>query len=123
MGRRRAAESVPETEDGIEDVIIQHTRTKRGVRTKQKSVPVVIPSKEKPGQSSRSKGKQQRLDLDNVGGSGDVLATMDDPQTHQFIDEQVDDLPELDSEQGPPHANVCISFHMPGSAALIGHSL
>jgi len=45
MGRRRAAESVPEVKEGIEEIIIQHAKTKRGVRTTQKSVPILVPSK------------------------------------------------------------------------------
>jgi hypothetical protein len=115
MGRRRAAESVPAVEDGVEEVIIKHRKTKRGIRTTEKVVPVPIPSKDMPGQSSHSKkGKQRQLDpeLEKAEGSGVQIPSMDDSQTHQFIDEQVDDLPDLEAEQGQPHANVCTTLHL-----------
>jgi hypothetical protein len=113
MGRRRAAESVPAVEDGIEEVIIKHTRTRRGVRTTEKVVPVLIPSKEKPGQSSRSKkGKQRQLDPERAEGSGARLPSMEDTQPHQYIDEQVDDLPDLDHEQDQPQASVCTGLYL-----------
>jgi hypothetical protein len=113
MGRRRAAESVPAVEDGIEEVIIKHTRTKRGVRTTEKVVPVLIPSKEKPGQSSRSKkGKQRQLGLEQVEGSEGHSPTIEDTQAHQFLYEQVDDFPDVEPEQGQPQANVCTGLHL-----------
>ncbi len=113
MGSRRAAESVPAVEDGIEEVIIKHTKTRRGVRTTEKIVPPLISSKEKPGQSSRlKKGKQRQMDLEQVEESERHLITIDDTQANQFLDEQVDDLCDLEPEQGQPQANVCITHHM-----------
>jgi hypothetical protein len=113
MGRRRAAESVPAVEDDIEEVIIKHTKTRRGVRTTEKIVPPVISSKEKPGQSSRSKkGKQRQMDPEQVEESERHLPTIDDAQAHQFLDEQADEFLDLEPEQGQPQANVCITHHM-----------
>jgi hypothetical protein len=122
MGRRRAAESVPAVEDGIEEVIIKHRKTKRGIRTTEKVVPVLIQSKEKSGQSSRSKkGMQHQLDLEpeKAEGSRMQLPLMDDSQTHQYIDEQVDDIPDIAPEQGHPHANVCNTLHLHWIETLI----
>jgi len=126
MGRRCAAESVPAVEEGIEEVIIKHTRTKRGVRTTEKVVPVLIPSKVKPGQSSRSKkGKQCQLDpeLEMAQGSEVQFPSMEDTQAHQFIDEQVDDLPDVEDEQGQPQASVCARLHLNLMETLIRHRL
>jgi hypothetical protein len=115
MGRRRAAESVPAVEDGIEEVIIKHRKTKRGVRTTEKVVPVLIPTKQKSRQSSRSKkGMQRQLDPEpeKAEGSGVQVPSMDDLQTHQFIDEQVNDFPDIEPEKGQAHANVCAALHL-----------
>jgi hypothetical protein len=113
MGRRRAAESVPAVEDGIEEVVIKHTKTRRGVRTTEKVVPVVIPSKEKPGQSSRSKkGKQRQLDPEQVEESEGHPLNIEDTQTEHFFDEQVDDFLTLAPEQGQSQANVCTGLHL-----------
>ena len=113
MGRRHAAESVPEVEEGIEEIIIQHAKTKWGVRTTQKSVPILVLSKEEPGQPSHSKkGRQHQLEPDRAEGSGEGVSTMDDTQTHQFIDEQEYDPPDLETEESQPQANVCTTLHL-----------
>ena len=121
MPRRRAAESVPETEDGIEEVVIRHSKTKRGIRTTEKVVPVLIPSKEKPGQSSRSKkGKKPQMDPDKAEGSQVALQTMADTQIHQSIDEEAEDLPDLEMEKDQPHATVCTRYDLHKVKGLIG---
>ncbi len=108
MGRRRAAESVPEVEDGIEEIVIWHAKTSRGFWTTEKSVPIIVPTKEKSGQPSCSKkGKQHELEPNRAEGSGEGVTTMDDTQTHQFMDEQEYDLPDLEPEERQPQANVC----------------
>jgi hypothetical protein len=116
MGRQCAAESVPAVEEGIEEVIIKHTRTKRGVRTTEKVVPILIPSKEKkPAQSSRSKkGKQCQLDPESDRAEGSVVQSpfMDDTEAHQFVEEQLNDYPDLEHEQGQPQASVCAGLHL-----------
>jgi hypothetical protein len=117
MPLRRAAESVPDAEDGIEEVVIRHRRTKRGVRTTEKVVPVLRPGKVNSGQPSKSKkGKQSQppsqLETDNAEGSGGAFPTIDDVQTDQFIDEQEDGLPDLGTEQSQPDAKVCTRHHL-----------
>jgi hypothetical protein len=121
MPRRRAAESVPEVEDGIEEVIIRHSKTKRGTRTTEKVVPVLIPGKEKPGQSSHSKkGKKPQMDPDNAEGSQVALPTIVDTQIHQFIDEPAEDLPDLEMEKDQPQATVCTRYYLHEVKSLIG---
>ena len=110
MGRRRAAEAVPVAEDGIQEVVVEHRKTRRGVRTTEKVVPVLIPTKEKPGQSSRSKkGKHHQLDpeKEKADGSEVQLPVTDYTHEHQFPDEQAYDPPDDEPEQGQSQANVC----------------
>jgi hypothetical protein len=126
MGRRRAAESVPAVEEGIEEVIIKHTRTKWGVWTTEKVVPVLIPSKEKPGQTSHSKKGKQRQggpEPERAEGSGVQSPFMEDIEAHQFVEEQVDDLPDLEHEPGQPQASVCTRLHLHGMETLIQYRL
>src|ERR1700744_1696232 len=101
MGRRRAAESVPAVEKGIEEVIITHRKTRRGVRTTEKTVPVLVPSKEKSEQpSSSKKGKRRQLHPAEVEASKGQPSTMNAAMEHEFTDEQVDHLPHPEMEQG-----------------------
>jgi hypothetical protein len=103
---------VPDAVKGIEEVVIKHTKTKRGtVRTTETVVPVVRPPKEKSGQSSRSKkkGKQPQIQPDEAEGSGGALPIIDNTQTHPYMDEQYD-LPDAAPEDSQPHATVCITF-------------
>ncbi|KAH8987551.1 hypothetical protein EDB86DRAFT_2832248 [Lactarius hatsudake] len=104
MPRRRAAESLLPAEDGIEEVIIHHRRTKRGIRTTEKAVPILLPSKAKPGQSSHLKqGKDNdQLGSDTAEGSQVILNSLGDTQSQQFIDEQMEGLPDDEMEQGRP---------------------
>ncbi|KAH9024349.1 hypothetical protein EDB85DRAFT_1894332 [Lactarius pseudohatsudake] len=104
MPRRRAAESLLPAEDGIEEVIVRHRRTKRGIRTTEKAVPILLPSKAKPAQSSHSKKgkKNDQLESDTAEGSQVILNSLGDTQSQQFIDEQMEGLPDDDMEQGQP---------------------
>lgn len=86
---------VPVAVKGIEEVVIKHTRTKRGtIRTTETIIPIVRPPKEKKaGQTSRSrkKGNQaqsQPAKPDRSGGGGGV-PTIDNTQTDQYIDEDL----------------------------------
>ncbi|KAH8994300.1 hypothetical protein EDB86DRAFT_2829803 [Lactarius hatsudake] len=104
MPWRCAAESLLPAEDGIEEVIIHHRRTKRGIRTTEKAVPILLPSKAKPGQSSHLKqGKyDDQLGSDTAEGSQVILNSLGDTQLQQFIDEQMEGLPDDEMEQGRP---------------------
>jgi hypothetical protein len=111
MPRRRAAESVPDVEDDIEERIIRHTKTKRGIRTMEKVVPVL--RKDKPAKPSKSKkGKQPPLETDIAEGSGGALPTYDDTHTPQFIDDQDDGFPDLGTAQGQAESKVCARLHL-----------
>ncbi|KAH9030538.1 hypothetical protein EDB85DRAFT_1891563 [Lactarius pseudohatsudake] len=104
MPRRRAAESLLPAEDGIEEVIVHHRKTKRGIRTTEKAVPILLPSKAKPEQSSHSKKgkKNDQLESDTAEGSQVILNSLGDTQSQQFIDEQMEGLPDDHMEQGRP---------------------
>jgi len=52
------------------------------------------------------------LEPDRAEGSGEGVSTMDDTQTHQFIDEQEYDPPDLETEESQPQANVCTTLHL-----------
>jgi hypothetical protein len=104
---------VPDAVKGIDEVVIKHTKTKRGtVRTTEKVVPVVRPPKEKSGQSSRSKKREKQPQIlpDEAEGSGGAIPIIDDTQTHLYIDEQYD-LPEAAPGDSQPQATVCIRLH------------
>lgn len=111
MPRRRPAESVPEVEDGIKEVLIEHRKTKRGIRTTAKVVPVLKPSKKKPGQSSRSKkGKQHQVDPEQMEGVGEAGTIEDTPG----VGELVDDFPDFEPEGGQSQAMVSPRLHPAG---------
>jgi hypothetical protein len=64
---------------GIEEVVIKHTKTKRGtVWTTETVVPVLHPPKEKLRQSSqlKKKGKQPQIWPDEVEGFGGSSLTI-----------------------------------------------
>ena len=71
MGRRRGAEDVPEVEDGIDEVVINHRKSRHSTWTTEKAVPVVILKnlmvKPVPSKQSKKKGKAQP-DPDVAGG-------------------------------------------------------
>ncbi|KAH9019846.1 hypothetical protein EDB84DRAFT_1441986 [Lactarius hengduanensis] len=95
---------VPDIIDGIEEVVIKHTKTKRGtIRTTEKVVPVVCPQKERSGQPSRprKKGTQPQHHEENANTSGTAIRTPDseDPHMHQYTDEQQPEYPLQDTTE------------------------
>ena len=113
MGRRRKAQAVPAVEENIQEVITTHRQTTRGVRTTEKVVPVLKPSKDKPGQPSHSKkGKERQIDPKQTGQVTDHFPITDNAPEDQFFDEQVDSLPDLEPDQGRPQANVSIGHYL-----------
>jgi hypothetical protein len=82
----------------------------------EKVVPILIPSKEKKLalSSCSKKGKQRQLDpeLERAEGSGVQSPFMEDAEAHQFVEEQLDDHPDLEHEQGQPQASVCARLHL-----------
>jgi hypothetical protein len=114
MPRRRAAESVPEVEHDIEEVIIRHRKNKRGaVRTQEKSIPIVIPNVDAPRQSERLRNRKLTpLDRSNAEGSQRAMPTMSDTQTSHFMDDPMEEFLNLETETDPPQASVCIQSHI-----------
>jgi hypothetical protein len=113
---------VPDAVEGIEEVVIKHTKTKRGtIRTTEKVVPVLRPQKEHSRESSRSKkGTQHRIQPDGSEGSGVPTLTMGDKQIPQYMDNQEYDLLDVAEEDTQPQATVGTRFHLYGITVLIG---
>jgi hypothetical protein len=96
---------IPDAVKGIQEVVIKHTKTKRGtIRTTETVVPVLRPPKEKSGQSSRSKkkGKQPQIQPDDAEGSGGAIPIIDHAQNQLFTDEQEYDPPDPAPEDSQP---------------------
>jgi len=116
---------VPDIVDGIEEVVIKHTKTRQGtIRTTEKVVPVLRPRKEHSGKSSKSKkkGKQPQREPEDAEGSGRPVPTPDDIQVHPYLEEQGYDLLDTAEDSQPqatPQATVCITFHLHGMTLLI----
>src|ERR1700761_6367765 len=114
---------VPDIVEGIEEVVIKHTRTKCGtIRTTEKVVPVVRPQKEKSGQPSRShkKNTQPQVQAETAEVSGRSIPTHGDLQIglytdEQYMDEQqysLHDAEEYGQPQATRRAPVCFTFHL-----------
>ena len=104
---------VTETVKGIEEVVSKHIRTKRGtIRTTEKVIPVLRPTKETPAQSTRSKkkGKQPQHCSDVAEGSGGAIPVIDDVQTFPYMDEHDYGLPDTAPEDSRPRITVCIKL-------------
>ncbi|KAH9008300.1 hypothetical protein EDB85DRAFT_2164631 [Lactarius pseudohatsudake] len=84
--------TVPNIMDGIEEVIIKHTKTKRGtIRTTETIVPIIKPQKKPSVQLSRSKKKETQPQHRPDGAEG---STMHNTRVHQYMEEQEEyDLP------------------------------
>ncbi|KAH8984882.1 hypothetical protein EDB86DRAFT_2833344 [Lactarius hatsudake] len=133
--------------EGIEEVVIKHTKTRCGtIQTTEKVVPVVRPQKEKSGQPSRShkKNTQPQAQAENAKVSGRSIPTRGDLQIGPYMDEQqysLNDTEEQAKEYGQPqpgshatrHAHrwkavedltthyTPVTLHSLGYALCIGH--
>ena len=115
MGRRRGPELVLAVEEGIDELVIHHRPTRRGTQTTEKVVPVVIPEKIKPGESSKTKkGKMRQVDPNVTNSSKVPIGAI------QYLDEQAGLCPNQDEDYHPdpedahdhPEANVCVQFSL-----------
>ncbi|KAI9431024.1 hypothetical protein H4582DRAFT_2063198 [Lactarius indigo] len=91
--------------DGIEEVVIKHTKTKHGtIWTMETVVPVVRPQKECPGQPSRSRkmGTQSHPHEGNSTASRTPIHSPEDPHMHPSMDEQQYPLQDT-TEDWEPH--------------------
>jgi hypothetical protein len=112
MDQCRADKPVPAVEHGIEEVFIQHRKTKHGFQTTEKCVPVLIPVKDKLGQPSHSKGGLKGIsDLEQAEGSQVIPPMIDDVSLHKCADEHIYDHPYGDMENDQYQANVCLLSH------------
>jgi hypothetical protein len=107
-----ADELVPTMEHGIEKVLIHHRKTRHGVQTMEKHIPVLIPVKDRPGKSSQSKGRQRGLlDLECPKGSEVTIPTIDNALFHQCTDEQIYDHPDSDMKNDQSQSKACLCCH------------
>ena len=98
---------------GVQEVVIRHTRTKRGtIRTTETVIPIVRPPTDTSGQSSRSKkkGKQPQIPADDAQASGQAIPIIDDTQAIPHMDEQEYDFPDAAPENSRSPVTVCIIF-------------
>jgi len=101
---------VPNAVKGIEDVIVTHTKTKRGTRTREKVIPVVLPKPEGSGQSSKSKKGSPANSQPNTPGSERAIPTevpAEYVEDAQFPGEQDYGFPDPIAEPRRPQASVC----------------
>lgn len=115
---------VPKTVKGIEEVVIKHTKTKRGtIRTTEKVVPVSRPQKARSGESSRSKkGAQPPTEPERAGRSAPAGPdfTPGDTLTDPYMVEQEYDLPDSAEDSQPhPQATVCNTLQLHEMGVLI----
>jgi hypothetical protein len=97
-------------EQGIEEVLIRHRKTRRGVRTTEKSIPVLITVKDKLGQNSQSK-KGGVSDPELADGSQAIIPTTDNATLCQCDDEHVYDHHDVDMERDQPQTKVRLSWY------------
>jgi hypothetical protein len=110
MVRRRADEPVHAVEDGIEEVKIEHRKTSRGIRTKEKTVPVRVAVKGKSGKFSHSKGKADQSGPELVEDPGVAVPPLDNSQPHQYVEERADGFDDPCPDQDQSQAHVCTAF-------------
>jgi hypothetical protein len=116
MVRRRADEPALPVEHGIEERVIQHVKTKRGIRTKEKSVPILKSVKKKP---SRSKPRKDQSGPELAAEGSGATVPLVTPSNYQYDEGQVDGLHDVYPEHDQPPPSVCTTFHFdftgPGS--------
>jgi hypothetical protein len=105
---------VPNAVPGIEEVVIKHTKTKRGtVRTMEKVVPILQPPTKQSGHRSMSKKRPQpHSQPDEAEGSGGAIPMAAPDGAHAFTDDQEFELQDVATEDSQPQATVCIGFHL-----------
>jgi hypothetical protein len=106
---------VPNAVQGIEEVVITHTKTRRGtIRTTEKVVLILQAPTKQSKRPSRSKQRTKlQSQLDEAEGSGGVIPTTteaDGVQTHLFMDEHEYEPPDGAAEDSRPQATVRVGF-------------
>lgn len=99
---------------GDVDEVVSHTRkTKRGLRTTEKDVPIQSSQQTKSGKASRSKPKEYSL-TESVQAQGSRHSPHETEESHtlQFMEPQEDDMLAFQAEDGQPHIDVCRSSYL-----------
>ena len=110
---------VPNALKNVEEVVVTHTKTSRGTVTRQKVVPIVLPTPEGSGQPSKSKKKSSSAPKRTTPRSDKGIPTEDLTEFVEdtpFMDEQDYEVPDPIVEPGRPKASVC-TISNPGSRA------
>jgi hypothetical protein len=105
---------VPNAVKGIEEVVVTHTKTKRGtIRTKEKIVPVVLPMQERPGQTSKSKkNSPPQLNSSDTHVPEKVIPTAHPAEDNPYLDDQEYLLPDPTTEESQQRATVRPDQHI-----------
>ena len=101
---------VPNALDGFEEVVVTHTRTATGTRTKQKIVPIVLPTPGRSGEMSKSKTdspaipQRCRARAEMEISTGDLTEFIEDTPVLGGQDYEV---PDVIADPSRPTASVC----------------
>ena len=101
---------VPNALNDFEEVVVTHTETARGIVTKQKVVPVVLPTPEDSGQKSKSKKRSPAPSQHSASRSARTIPTEDTTEfvgDMPFLGEPEYEVPDPIVEPCPPKASVC----------------
>lgn len=99
--------------DNVVEVVSRTQRTKRGLRTSEKEVPIHSSHQAKSGKASRSNPKDYRLG-DDAQAQGSRSSPHETEESHslQPMEPQEDDILAFEAEDGPPHNDVCYSINL-----------
>ena len=100
---------VPNALKDVEEVVVTHTKTSRGTVTRQKVVPIVLPTPEGSGQPSKSKKKSLSAPKRTTTRSDKGIPTdhlTEFVEDTPFRDEQDYEVPDLIVEPSRPKASV-----------------
>jgi hypothetical protein len=106
----RYFETVPDSDEDIIEEVNYLRKTKRGMRTTTKKVPMTHTPKAKAGEGSRSRSKGSRQA--QVRRAEDIpqeVATIGVMDTHEFIDGYEDNIPDPIAEE--MHPQVMVRIH------------
>ena len=101
---------IPNALNYFEEVVVMHTETARGIVTRQKVVPVVLPTPEDSGQKSKSKKCSLAPSQHSASQSTRTIPTEDTTEFVKdmpFLGEQEYKVPDPIIEPCVPKASVC----------------
>jgi hypothetical protein len=105
--------TVPESDEDIVEEVNYLQKTKQGMRTTTKKVPMTHPPQAKEEEASRSRSKGSRhAQVRRTDGPSQEAANVGDMDTHEFIDGYEDNIPDPIAEEMQPKVIVHLKiFH------------